>query len=310
MSGLRIGRSASGPVVVVSGLTSSGKTALAVHAAHRLRERFPDGQVFVKLRDTWGQARTVHNVLAELLRATGHSGELPRTQESRAALYRARLADRRMLLVLDDASSERSIRPLLPGAGANGVLITSWRRLSALESARHVELGELPTAEATELLARIVGTARVEADPAAATRIAHACCGLPLAIRIAGARLSAQRHMALSWHAEWLSDDRVLLEELTYGDGDLSLRTCASTYRPELDRTTWEAFLRLTGLGAGPFTLTRSAALLGLSTWETTRIIDQLIDVAMVTTVPDAHDPSPAYRIPRWLLLSAREEPS
>ncbi|MCT9933606.1 NB-ARC domain-containing protein [Planotetraspora sp. A-T 1434] len=303
LSALRVGRTVSGPIVVVSGLSGSGKTALAVHAAHRLRERFPDGQVFVKLRDMWGQARPLSSVQAEVLGATGYNGEIPSAEGSRTALYRSWLADRRMLLVLDDASSERAVRPLLPGAGANGVIITSWRRLSALESARHVELGGLPATEAAELLGKIIGSGRVESDPGAAERIVEACGGLPLGIRIAGARLSVQRHLELARYAEWISDDQVLVKELTYGEGDLVLPGSATTYRHEVDRSTWSAFLQLTELGSEPFTLEEGAVLLGLSTWETARIIDQLMDVAMVAS---ADGPSPSYRIPRWLAVSAR----
>ncbi|MFB9895496.1 AfsR/SARP family transcriptional regulator [Planobispora takensis] len=310
LAGLRVTRPGSGPVTVVSGLHGCGKTALAVHAAHRLRGRFPDGQIFVRLRDSGDRARPVRDVLAELLRATGHGGRLPRTTEDRAALYRTGLAERRMLLVLDDAPGEHAVRPLLPGAGANGVLVTSRRRLGALESARHVELGELPAAEAVELLAGIAGPERVADDPAAAERIARACCGLPMAVRIAGARLAAQRHMALGWYAGWLGDARVLVEELTHGGGDLALRTCDAVYRHELDQTAWSAFLHMAAAGAGPFTLTRIAVLLGLPVRETARIIDRLIDVALVVTVAGAREAAPSYRVPCWPRLSARGVPA
>jgi transcriptional regulator with XRE-family HTH domain len=209
---LSTGDGGAGAAVVVSavaGQAGIGKTALAIHVAHQLRDRFPDGQLYVNLRGAQQQPLPATLVLGRFLRALGVDGAtIPRDAEEREALYRALLADRRVLVVLDNAASEAQVRPLLPGTPGCGVLVTSRTRLAGLEGARFIHLDVLDETQAVELLGRIVGAARVAAEPHSATQIVGFCGRLPLAIRVAGARLVARPGWPLGHLAELLADER------------------------------------------------------------------------------------------------------
>ncbi|HSO56430.1 MAG TPA: helix-turn-helix domain-containing protein, partial [Actinomycetes bacterium] len=205
----------------VAGKAGVGKTALAVHVAHQLRVggQFPDGQLYVNLRGAEQRPLDPAAVLARFLRALGVRGPaVPEDLEEREAMYRARLADRRVLVVLDNAASEAQVRPLLPGGPGCAVLVTSRRRLSGLEGARLVELEVLTPRQAMELLSRVVGATRTAAEPEAATAIVAYCGYLPLAVRIAGAKLAARRRWSLRRLADRLADERGRLSELSAGD--------------------------------------------------------------------------------------------
>ncbi|MEU3273423.1 BTAD domain-containing putative transcriptional regulator [Saccharomonospora sp. NPDC006951] len=206
------------PVTVVSGEPGAGKSTLAVHAAHRIRDAFPDGQLYVHLSGT-AQARQPSDVLADLLRALGVNGPaIPDDLEARAAAYRGRLTDRKVLVVLDDAASPEQVRALLPGTPGCAVLITSRRRLSTLDGAYRVPLGPFGDEEASALLRRIVGTERVVAEHGAADRIVASCGHLPLALRIAGTRLAIRPNLSLRVLADRLDNERNRLDELSVSD--------------------------------------------------------------------------------------------
>lgn len=205
------------PVAVLSGEPGAGKSALAVRAAHRLRAKFPDGQLFVPLAGA-SEARAIGDVLADLLRALGVTGPaIPDDVQARSAVYRGRLTDRRVLVVLDDAADPDQVRALLPGTPGCAVLVTSRWRLSGLAGARRLALGPLSNAEAARLLEGLAGP-RVEAEPADAARIAAACDNLPLALRIAGSRLAIRPHLRLAQLADRLEDEVRRLDELTVRD--------------------------------------------------------------------------------------------
>ncbi|WP_410670418.1 BTAD domain-containing putative transcriptional regulator [Amycolatopsis sp. cmx-4-68] len=201
------------PVAVLSGEPGAGKSTLAVRAAHRLRARFPDGQLYVPLG-----GRDIGEVLADLLRALGVPGPaVPDDVRARAAVFRGRLADRRVLVVLDDAVDPEHVRTLLPGTPGGAVLVTSRRRLSGLAGAHRLPLGPLSDDEAAELLNRLAG-ARVARERADAGRIIAACARLPLALRIAGSRLAIRPHLRLGELADRLEDEVRRLDELTVSD--------------------------------------------------------------------------------------------
>ena len=197
---------ASGGTVVISaidGMAGIGKTALAVHAAHRLAEKFPDGQLFIDLHGyTQGHPpRTADDALDFLLRALGvPPGQIPQDVEQAAAFYRQRLVGTRTLIVLDNAASEAQVRPLLPGTGSCLALVTSRRRLKALDDAHSLSLDLLAPPDAAALLRAVAGAERIPADDPLVAEVAGLCGYLPLALRIAASLL---RHRPV-WSLEHL----------------------------------------------------------------------------------------------------------
>jgi tetratricopeptide (TPR) repeat protein len=192
-------------VFTIGGLAGIGKTALALHAAHRLAPRFPDGQFFLALHGhTPGQSPVdPEDALTSLLLMAGiASGQIPPGLEPKAALWRDRTAGRRVLLVLDDASSPSQIEPLFPGTVDSLVLVTSRLRLATLQGAQSISLDTLPPAESAELFTRLA--ARPALDAADVTRIVALCGHLPLAIGV----LARQLHHHPGWTAASLAADQ------------------------------------------------------------------------------------------------------
>jgi DNA-binding SARP family transcriptional activator len=221
------GDASTGAVVIslVAGAGGLGKTTLAVHVAHRLRARFPDGQLYANLRGASDQPATPADVLARFLRELAVDGAaVPASEDERAALYRTRLAGRRILVVLDDARDAAQVRPLVPGSVCCGVLITSRNLLPDLAGGRLVDLDVLDEDEARALLAEIVGADRLGAEPDATAQVLAACAGLPLAIRIAGVRLAARTGWSIQALAGRLADERRRIDE--FKAGDLAVRAC------------------------------------------------------------------------------------
>ncbi|HEY3502771.1 MAG TPA: BTAD domain-containing putative transcriptional regulator [Actinocatenispora sp.] len=207
-------------VAVVTGTPGSGKTALAVRVAHAVRRHFPDGQLFAHLAGGSSRPRDPADVLAELLRALGMSGPtLPDGLDERAAAFRSLLADRRVLVVLDDAADPAQVRPLLPGTAGSAVLVTGRRQFPGLSGHAHpVRLGPLTAAEAEAMLARVVGADRLAAEPDATAQVLAACGRLPLAVRVAGARLAERTDWAVETLAARLADEQRRLDELAVDD--------------------------------------------------------------------------------------------
>ena len=230
-------------VAVVAGTPGLGKTAFAIHAAHRLRHDFPDGQLYVSLRGGTDHPGPPDEVLARFLRDLGVDGtRVPVDPEERAAMYRTRLAERRILIVLDDARDAAQVRPLLPGTGSCAVIVTSRHRLSGLAASRLIDLDVLDDAEAAELFTRIVGAERAGSDTKAVRDVLDICAGLPLAIRIAGARLAARRGWTVRTLADRLADQRRRIDEFTAGD--LAVRACF--------QVSFDALPRMSGGGVDP----------------------------------------------------------
>lgn len=211
-------------ITVISGMPGIGKTALAVHAAHLARQEFGDGQLLACLDDS-GRPRDPHVVLGELLRGQGvPAGQIPDGRFEREARYRSVLAGRRVLVLADGATTAAQVRPLLPGTVESAVVVTSRARLADLDGARLVELSGLLPADSVSLLEKI-SDRTLRGDELDAARAIAAICGqLPLAVRIAGARLSDDPQLTFVALADQLRDESRLLDELAVGDQSVRLR--------------------------------------------------------------------------------------
>ncbi|MEV4599877.1 BTAD domain-containing putative transcriptional regulator [Amycolatopsis sp. NPDC049253] len=244
-------------VVVVTGPVGAGKSAFAVHTAHLLADAFPDGRFLLDLRAPDGTAKPAATVLAELLELLG-LGAVPSARRA-LAVWRTWVADRRMLVVLDNAVGEDVVRALLPG-GASATIVTSSQRLSGLEGVCRVELPPFTAAESTELLGRIIGHGRVLADPGAARGILRHCEGSPLAVRLTAARLDALRHVRLADHLDRLAATRRLPDEMSAGG--TSLRKHYEVFHHGLTPLQRAAYRRVAAL-PGPHSHARVLAALG-----------------------------------------------
>ncbi|MFG1642579.1 BTAD domain-containing putative transcriptional regulator [Amycolatopsis sp. NPDC049252] len=291
-------------VIVLSGAPGVGKSAVAVRVAHAVRDDFPGGQLHVDLAGTSSSPRAPMGVLAELLHALGiPDAGLPRELAERAALLRSRLAGRRMCVVLDDAGSAAQVRPLLPGAGACAVLVTSRLRLPGLAGAKPVDVDLLPEAEGARLLEGIVGAERVAAEPESAAAILRQCGHLPLAIRVAGAKLTHRPGWTLRLLADRLRDERRRLDELRVGD--LAVRASVTLSYDLLPMSAATAFRGLGLLGPVQFPAWAVAAVLGRR--EADDVLDVLVDGHLVELVGSDSAGQPRYRLHDLLRVYAVE---
>ncbi|HET9254199.1 MAG TPA: BTAD domain-containing putative transcriptional regulator [Pseudonocardiaceae bacterium] len=293
-------------LIAIRGKAGAGKTTLAVHAAHQLRDQFPDGQLFVNLRGMGATPLTAAEVLARFLRSLGVDRlAIPDDIEERAALYRSRLAGQRMLIVLDDAACEAQVRPLLPGAPGCAVLVTSRARLTGLGGAQLVDLNVFEPGESVELLARVAGPGRVTAEPAAACEIARLCGFLPLAIRVAGARLGARGHWPLSRLAADLADEGTRLDALRLAD--LDVRGSLARSYDTLDALARRAFRLLGLLDAADVTSSVIAALLDVPHAGAEDLMDNLVDLHLLEVAGRDSCGQVRYHIDDLLRIYARE---
>jgi DNA-binding SARP family transcriptional activator len=192
-----------GAIVTIAGTPCVGKTALAVFWAHRLRSRYPDGQLYVNLRGYSSEPPlAAYEVLSNFLTAYGLAPrDLPPDVESAAALFRSIVADRRVLILLDNALSPEHVRPLLVGGAGCLTVVTSRDRLAGLivrDGARSMDVGPLSPEESTRLITDILGRRRVDAERSAAVELGELCVRLPLALRIAATRLANEPRVSIA----------------------------------------------------------------------------------------------------------------
>lgn len=272
--------------VVLTGAGGTGKTTLAVHWAHSHKDEFPDGQLFADLRGFERPPMRPATVLAMFLRALGvPEARIPEPLAERSALYRSLLAGRRMLVVLDNAGTAEQARPLLPATPGCLAVVTSRRRLSGLvvrDGAALLTVGPFAAEDALELLGNALGRSRVAADRDAARVLVERCDRLPLALRIAAARLMAHPDWSLVHWTAKLADERRRLQELSAHDADLAVETSLYLSYRALSSGAARVF-RLLGLHPGPdVDAPTAAALAGRDLERTRRHLAELCDAHLV----------------------------
>ncbi|GGS50296.1 AfsR/SARP family transcriptional regulator [Streptomyces badius] len=287
---LRTRRAADEPAatVTISGPGGVGKTALAVQAAHRLRSAYPDGQLFAALAGTRTQPASTTAVLGRFLRALGvPATAVPDDPEERVDLYRSLLAERRLLVVLDDACGEGQLAPLLPASGTCGVIATGRVRLGGLGGAHRVELREMSEADSAALLRGSTGGRLASAPRAELSELVRLCARLPLALRIAGSLLVSRPHWRPGDLVSRLADEQHRLDALRYRDLEVraSFGLSYEGLRPGARR-----LFRLLGLLEAPdFPLWAAAAAVDTELREAQELLDELVDVHLLDVrLPDA----------------------
>jgi DNA-binding SARP family transcriptional activator/tetratricopeptide (TPR) repeat protein len=276
------------PVLIsaINGIGGVGKTALALRWAHQVADRFPDGQLYVNLRgfDTRAEPLEPFSVVRDFLVALGvATGDIPSSEDALVAAYRSALAQRQVLLVLDNARDAEQVRPLLPGGAGNLVLITSRNRLKGLvarEGAQPVALDVLDEQAAVDLLGERIGAARVAAEPDAVSRLVKRCAGLPLALGIVAAR--AAFGDSLTTLVDELEQER--LDALDLDDPATGVRAVFSWSLRSVSDHAARVFVLL-GLHPGPdFAVEAVASLAALPRAEARRVLAELASNSLVST--------------------------
>ncbi|MEV0521967.1 BTAD domain-containing putative transcriptional regulator [Streptomyces sp. NPDC050439] len=270
-------------VAVVDGTAGVGKTALLVRAAWMLQDQYPDGCLFVDLHTHGAPHESLRpqRALHQLLRAVnGADDELPDGLGELVTAWRAATSSLRLLVVVDDAGSAEQVRPLLPAGPGSRVLVAGRRRLPGLDADQRLTVEPLDTGEAVTLLSRLLGEQRAGQEPKAAQELAHRCGGLPLALRIAGARLQNRPAWTLAHLVGRMSDDQRRLGELKAEDRSVetAFRMSYDLLAPELRR----CFRALSQAPTAEFDGLTPAVMLGHSLRDTEDLLERLVDASLL----------------------------
>jgi DNA-binding SARP family transcriptional activator/tetratricopeptide (TPR) repeat protein len=289
MAGESAGLAGTVVVTAIGGMAGVGKTALALHWAHQVASRFPDGQLYAGLRgfDPSGRPATAAEAIRGMLDALGvPAGQIPSDLDAQAGLYRSLLAGRRMLIVLDNARDEQQVRPLLPAAEGCLVIVTSRNRLAGLaasHAARLLSVDLLSDQEACALLAARLGNARAAAESGPVSELAALCGGLPLALAIAAARAVAHPARPLAALAAELRDASSRLDGLDAGEPATSVRAVFSWSCQQLTSSAAGMFWLL-GIHPGPdITAAAAASLAGVGLSQARAALAELTATHLVT---------------------------
>jgi DNA-binding SARP family transcriptional activator len=276
-------------IAVIGGIPGIGKTALAVHWAHRVAEHFPDGQLYVNLRgfDPAGAPVRWPDAVRGFLDALAvPASRVPTDADARASLYRSLLADKRMLVVLDNARDEQHVRPLIPGGPECRVVVTSRNDLAGLAAshgAQCITLDVLSQNEARDLLARHVGPKRLAAEPAAVGEVIAHCARLPLALAISAARTSTGARRSLAELASELHESQGRLDALDLADSTMSVRSVFACSFAALSEPAGRLF-RLLGISPGPdISIAGAASLAGCDRNKARRLLRELTGACLLT---------------------------
>ncbi|MEH1098300.1 AfsR/SARP family transcriptional regulator [Micromonospora sp. CPCC 205561] len=277
------------PVAVIAGMAGVGKTALAVHWAHRVRGRFPDGQLYANLRgyDQFGAVKDPAAVLQTLLHGLAVPPELvPAGLDARSAMFRTLLSTRRLLILLDNARDAEQVRPLLPGPSGCLVLVTSRNRLTGLvatDAVTPVNLDLMTAVESRQLLVRRLGAGRLDTEPSATDELIRQCAGLPLALSIVAARAANQTRFPLSALVDRLGTVRDGLDAFHVQEREVDVRAVFSHSYQVLDPATAGMF-RLVGLHPGPeLTVPVAASMVGVPQAHADRLVSALANSSLIS---------------------------
>ncbi|MEU4926548.1 BTAD domain-containing putative transcriptional regulator [Streptomyces yokosukanensis] len=287
----------SAALVPLVGAPGTGKTALAVHVAHRVRERFPDGQLFLTLHDGEGRPLEPLAAMRSMLRTIA-PGEPPASLEEAARMFRSWTADRRVLVFLDDAASVHQVLQLLPSGQKCATIVTSRRRLAGLPGSGGVRLDRLTAREALALLGTVAGHERVERERGAAAELVAWCEGLPLAVWAAGQRLAARPALGVAELAARMRVERQRLGELQAGDVDVRQRIGAAVRR--LGGADERALRTLAALGDRRLDPGELGRTLDLSPERTEALVERFLDAHLMLD----GDTEPGVRIPALVRLA------
>jgi DNA-binding SARP family transcriptional activator len=292
-------------LAAISGRGGVGKSCLAIQAAHQLAESFPDGQLYADMTER--EIGQPGRVLGRFLRALGvRASAIPDDLGERAEMYRSMLASQRVIVVLDGVTSEEDVLPLLPGTPTCAVIATSRRRLSGLEGTNFVHLTEFDQERSKDFLIRLIGRERVVSEQEAADELVHRCEGLPLALRVVGARLNAKPHWTLATFVEKLADEARMLDELSHGS--IQLRSSIALTYCSLTDDGQRLFRLLALIEAGEFASWAAAALLDVDLKSAEQVVEELVDTHVLGVTDRSPGRSSGYRFHDLVRAYAREK--
>ncbi len=301
----RASSSSSQPRGLITGMAGTGKSALAIHVAHRCRANFPDGQLYVNFRRAGDAPVDPAEALAWFLRALGCTpSEVPADLQERAQLYRSLLADQQMLVVLDNASTDEQVRHLSPAGSACGLLVTTTTPMIDVPAAHRVELPPLTADESIAFLARMAGCQPIESDRRSAELVTEYCGHLPTALRIAGTQLTGRPHWTFRRMANTLADEHGRLDRLQLGS--LTVRQTFVGALQELEQDAQRSLRALSVFHQGVFTARRAAMVLGMSEACAEDILESLVEHHWLTVTRGEDTGCTGYRLHVLVSLFAR----